>query len=310
MCKPASMIITNGPKAHWSETTDSHHEIITEHALRETDARGDICIVPVEISPKGGNLSLPLKDWVFKSDHAGYERDLPEWWDIDKAEAATRSSLKLWAKHKLTGWNVKEAFAPVNPLKVKADESLDKMELLRGWGSVYGSVGASVGASVMASVGDSVRGSVWGSVYGSVWGSVYGSVRGSVWDSVYGSVGASVGGSVGDSVMASVGDSVRGSVWVSVYGSVGASVGGSVYGSVYGSARGSVWDSVGAYIGSLFTNITEWKYLKGIKNPWASLRKLWLGGYVPSFDGKTWRLHAGINADIVFEISKEDLFKD
>jgi len=262
MCKPASMIITKGPKAYWSETTDSHHEIITEYALRETDARGDICIVPVEISPKGGNLSLPLKDWVFKSDHAGYERDLPEWWDIDKAEAATRSSLKLWAKHKLTGWNVKEAFAPVNPLKVKADESLDKMELLRGWGSVYGSVGASVG------------------------------------------------GSVGDSVMASVGDSVRGSVWGSVYGSVGASVGGSVYGSVYGSARGSVWDSVGAYIGSLFTNITEWKYLKGIKNPWASLRKLWLGGYVPSFDGKTWRLHAGINADIVFEISKEDLFKD
>ena len=298
MCKPASMIITKGPKAYWSETTDSHHEIITEHALRETDARGDICIVPVEISPKGGNLSLPLKDWVFKSDHAGYERDLPEWWDIDKAEAATRSSLKLWAKHKLTGWNVKEAFAPVNPLKVKADESLDNMELLRGWVSVWGSVYGSVGASVGGSVGDSVMASVGGSVRGSVWGSVYVSVGASV----MASVGVSVGGSVGASVM----DSVVGSVRASVGASVMASVGGSVWGSVWD----SVGDSVGAYIGSLFTNITEWKYLKGIKNPWASLRKLWLGGYVPSFDGKTWRLHAGINADIVFEISKEDLFKD
>jgi len=93
------------------------------------------------------------------------------------------------------------------------------------------------------------------------------------------------------SVRASVGDSVWASVWASVWDSVGASV------------RDSVW----AYIGSLFTNTTKWKYLEGVENPWGSLRNLWLGGYVPSFDGKTWRLHAGIKAEIVFEISKEEL---
>jgi hypothetical protein len=28
---------------------------------------------------------------------------------------------------------------------------------------------------------------------------------------------------------------------------------------------------------------------------------LWESGFVPSFDGKTWRLHAGKNAKIVYE---------
>jgi hypothetical protein len=73
-----------------------------------------------------------------------------------------------------------------------------------------------------------------------------------------------------------------------------------------------VWDSVrasvGAYTGSLFPCIKEWKYTNG-KNPWRSLRKLWLGGYVPSFDGTTWRLHAGPKAKVVFEISREELLK-
>jgi len=39
------------------------------------------------------------------------------------------------------------------------------------------------------------------------------------------------------------------------------------------------------------------------------VRKLWLGGFVPSFDGKTWRLHAGLKAKVVFEISAEELRK-
>jgi len=74
-------------------------------------------------------------------------------------------------------------------------------------------------------------------------------------------------------VMTSVGASVRDSVGVSVWDSVGA----------------SVW----AYISSLFTNIEQWKYVQheaGV-NPFQSGINLWKGGYVPSFDGKTWRLH-------------------
>jgi hypothetical protein len=114
----------------------------------------------------------------------------------------------------------------------------------------------------------------WDSVWASVWASVRDSVRDSVWDSVEVSVLASVW----KSVEASVWDSVRDSVW--------------------DSARASVRDSVWAYISSLFPNIKKWKYVNhedGV-NPFQSCIDLWKGGYVPSFDGETWRLHtkAGI----------------
>ena len=220
MCNPASMIIVHKNAAKWSEKTDSHHEIIKELGIRETDARGNINIVPVEITPSFGNLSKPLKQWEYAVDYYGHTRELPEWYDAVKAEAATRSALVKWAECKLKGWKVREAFNPINPLLVERDESLDVVVLLADWDSVRDSVGDSV------------------------------------WDSV----------------------------------------------------RDSVRDSVGAYIGSLFHNIKDWKYTDR-KNPWRSLRKLWLGGYVPSFDGKTWRLHSGPKAKIVFEITQEELMK-
>jgi len=108
------------------------------------------------------------------------------------------------------------------------------------------------------------------------------------WDSVLVSVGASVR----DSVWASVGDSVWASVWVSVWDSV----------------RDSVRDSVGGYISSFFT-IENWKYIDHGKNmnPFQSCIDLWSIGLIPSFNGKTWRLHAGKDAKIVFQISKDEL---
>ncbi len=105
----------------------------------------------------------------------------------------------------------------------------------------------------------------WKKVMTSVGTSVWDSVRVSVWDSVWVSVRVSVWDSIGDSVRASVGASVGDSVWASVW----------------------------AYISSLFTNIEQWKYVKheaGV-NPFQSGINLWKGGYVPSFDKKTWRLH-------------------
>ena len=116
--------------------------------------------------------------------------------------------------------------------------------------------------------------------WASVWASVGDSVRDSVW--------ASVGASVWDSVGASVWDSVRASVWASVWDSVGDSVG----------------DSVWAYLSSLFPNIKTWKYIghqEGI-NPYQSCIDLWRSGYVPSFTGSTWRLHAGSIVDVVLEV--------
>jgi hypothetical protein len=109
------------------------------------------------------------------------------------------------------------------------------------------------------------------------------------WKKVRASVGASVGASVWASVRASVGasvwDSVGASVWDSVRASVGASVG----------------DSVWAYVSSLFPNIKKWKdidHKEGV-HPFKSCIDLWKGGYVPSFDGKVWRLHT--KAGIVWE---------
>ena len=87
-------------------------------------------------------------------------------------------------------------------------------------------------------------------------------------------------------------DSVRASVRDSVWDSVGA----------------SVWDSVWAYAGSFF-KIPVWKYVKHPKGkyPHQPLVQLWNQGFVPSFDGTTWRLHAGPKAKIVFTITAKEL---
>ena len=127
------------------------------------------------------------------------------------------------------------------------------------------------------------------------WDSVGALVRASVWDSVEASVRASVGVSVGVSVWASVGASIGASVWDPVEASVGALV------------RASVWDSVGAsiwaYISSFFA-LDEWQLNGEIvrENPFQPAIDLWEAGLVPGFDGKVWRLHAGKDAQIVYEM--------
>jgi len=293
MCNPASMVVVFKNRAKWSKHTDSHARIIAEYELRETDARGDIALVPVEILPPKGNLSLPLEDWVFKIDHAGYRRDLPYWWDARTAEESCRTALVDWAEAKLSGWRVKEAFKPINPLTLKCEPLPEErlIVLLANWDSVGNSVGNSVGASVRNSVGNSVGNSVWDSV----WANVRNSVGNSVWDGVWANVRNSVGNSVGNSV------------WANVRNSVGNSVRNSVWNSVGNSVWDSVWDSVWAYTGSLFPNVTEWRHLEGNTDPWASVRTLWVNGYVPSFDGKTWRLHRGPKAKVVLKVNQREL---
>ena len=145
----------------------------------------------------------------------------------------------------------------------------------------------------------------WSSVKNSVWDSVRASVRVSVWSSVW----ASVGDSVWSSVRASVWDSVRASVRVSVWSSVRASVGDSVWDSVWASVGASVWSSVRAYISSFFS-LEKWKYIehKPGENPFQSCIDLWHRGFVPSFDGKVWRLHT--SKGVVFEISNTKLLKE
>ena len=112
---------------------------------------------------------------------------------------------------------------------------------------------------------------------------------------------------VWNSVGSSVWDSVRKSVRISVFNPVRYSVINSVGNSVYNSVGSVVWNSVGdsiwAYTGSLFPNIKIWNYIKHEKGtyPFQSAVDLWRAGFVPSFDGVTWRLHAGEKADVVWE---------
>ena len=74
--------------------------------------------------------------------------------------------------------------------------------------------------------------------------------------------------------------------------------------------RLNVWDSVRAYVGSRCPGITSWKYAEKLgPTPWAPLRELWLAGYVPSFDGTTWRLHSGEKAAVVLEWKPRALAK-
>ena len=115
----------------------------------------------------------------------------------------------------------------------------------------------------------------------------------SLWDSII--VRVSIRDSIWDSIWDSLRGSVEDSVWDSVWGSV--------EDSVWGSIRSSVWDSVGAYISSLYTSIKKWKYIDHPEgeNPFRPAIDLWHRGFVPSFDGKTWRLHAGEKAKVVWE---------
>jgi hypothetical protein len=84
----------------------------------------------------------------------------------------------------------------------------------------------------------------------------------------------------------------------------------SVGDSVRDSVGDSVWASVGAYTGSFFI-IPVWKHVKHPrgKYPFAPCVQLWKLGLVPSFDGRTWRLHGGEKAKVLFEITAEELRK-
>jgi hypothetical protein len=173
------------------------------------------------------------------------------------------------AEEENVGYKLAEALFPANPFKIKAGPVTDEeVGLLKKW--------------------DSVRSSVRHSVWGSVWDSLRGNIEDSVlWDSVWNSLRDNIGDSIWDSVWSSLRDIAKDSVRDSIRDSI----------------WDSVWDSVWAYVSSLYTGIKKWKYFdhpEG-KNPFQPCIDLWHRGFVPSFDGKIWRLHAGEKAEIVWE---------
>ena len=170
------------------------------------------------------------------------------------------------AEEENVGYKLAEALFPANPLKIKAGPVTDEeIDLLKKWASLWDSI--------------------------IVWVSIRDSIRDSIWDSVWDSIRDSVLGSIRDSVLGSIRGSIRDSIWDSVWDSI--------RDSVLGSIRGSVW----AYISSLYTGIKNWKYFDHPEgeNPFQPCIDLWHRGFVPSFDGKIWRLHAGEKAEIVWE---------
>ena len=75
--------------------------------------------------------------------------------------------------------------------------------------------------------------------------------------------------------------------------------------SVWDSVWASVWDSVGAYSGTFF-NLprSAWMYTDTIQcegYPFQPAVTLWELGLVPSFDGRTWRLHGGPDGRVLWE---------
>jgi hypothetical protein len=97
-------------------------------------------------------------------------------------------------------------------------------------------------------------------------------------------------------------DSAGGSVWNTVWASVRASAGGSVEVSLRASVVASVGNSVGVSMGA-----SVWAYASSFfdiqyEYDFTPATRLWERGLVPSFDGKTWRLHSGKQAKIVYEL--------
>ena len=278
MCKAFSCIIDQAEKITWKLGIDSHTDLARLGGY-EDKVLGEFA--KIEITPKNGDYINP-DAWVYRVD----ESPVPRWCGSREKELCMAAHKKWLAK--LDKFIIRHPL--VHPFKLVPPPEIQRKHilLLKKWASV----GDSVRASVRASVGDSVGYSVGDSVGDSVGYSVRASVRASVGYSVGDSVGYSVWASVGASVGDSVGDSVGYSVWASVWYSVGASVG------------NSVW----AYTGSFF-RIPVWKYVKHpkVKYPYAPLVTLWNAGLVPSFDGKTWRLHGGPKAAILFSITQEEL---
>ena len=93
MCNFASFVLTKD-REFYSETGDSHSDIISQNSLHEWGAGGPN-IVKVEISPTAEIKKWPsLRAWKFRID----QDTLPVWADEAACERRTRAALQRRAK--------------------------------------------------------------------------------------------------------------------------------------------------------------------------------------------------------------------
>jgi len=182
-----------------------------------------------------------------------------------------------FAKEKKLGYKLSQIIFPINPFgmikRTKGIPHGQMHELLIKWSTIRISIWQAIEATIEATIGTSVWDTAWDSAWDSVGISIRNTVRDSIWNTAW--------------------DTARDSRWNTARAFIDV----------------SIWDSIGAYISSLFLQIKTWKYIKTEpgRNPFQSCIDLWNNGYVPSFDGKIWRLHTGEDANIVFELAEKDI---
>jgi len=96
MCNPASLVVTKA-RVFWSNTSDSHEDIIEEFGLSNFDREFSMNLVRVEITPPGNNYQLPVSQWKYKVD----QDLLPKWYDAEKCETRARIALNDWIAEKV-----------------------------------------------------------------------------------------------------------------------------------------------------------------------------------------------------------------
>jgi hypothetical protein len=113
---------------------------------------------------------------------------------------------------------------------------------------------------------------------------------------------------VGDGVITEVRLGVVERIWDDLSDKIRDRLEGQLAARSWNKVRDYLGDCLLAYIGGLFPNIKNRYGEKKLgANPWRPLLTLWYAGYVPSFDGKTWRLHAGKKAEVVFQFDKKEV---
>lgn len=130
-------------------------------------------------------------------------------------------------------------------------------------------------------------------------------VRTSVLDLVRQPVDDSLGWSVWDAVMARISQSVGHSIWDAVWDAVEAELPATTrIASVKATLSISVTNSLWVYVGSLFLPALPGEKQE-VMRQFQPCVELWTAGFVPSFDGKIWRLHGGPAAQILYETNTE-----
>lgn len=276
--KAFSCIVLKSGEVYWEAGIDSCDELINKFKLQDAEKTS---YAKVEIVPDNDEKYLylhPEKPWKLVID----ETVTPSWL-TQKHKAAAWKAFEEWKKT-VYQFDYMAVLNPFDPAKAEKHEPTEEdILLLKEWASVWEAVrnsGSSIGSSVKASGRDSVGACVWGSTEQSV-------------EAVFRALHVDCPGAV-------------------VCQGIEASLGTSLETSLKDTIGDSVGDGLGALVGSYFPNIKKWQYYEGeIEGyPYQAAAELWNRGFIPSFDGRIWRLSSGKEASVVFEISEEELLKE